>query len=636
MFDPPITLGPATVMVPVVTTLDPSLPSIAPRPVSTVHGPAQATDPPGAPPAIASQRPSPEPAAKPSGDPPSKTGIGFGASHASDPIEGSNVQSLVMAPEDPPPKSTQSLPPPTPGDPASNTAGDSHQGGSLGANDPIVNNGPRASSLVAAPPAANQGPWNPNDESAGQMSALYQALGPASPANPQAQSVPNAVANPESSDPDANSDGHSSQPGSGDPQDSDSSTFNSDSNFGSPQPGGDSQNFSPGSENSASQDGVQAPDTAQSDEGSIRPDSGRSLGPNEGTTPTTIQLGPQQAPNPTTINIGDQRAGGSGNPESGGNPDDGSDTKPPMTAAAFPRVTVAGNTLTLTDPSSVLIAGTILTPGGAAATIAGTPVSLASGGNLIIGATASAASPPSIFTVGGQVFTANPTAFAIAGVTLSAGASAVVVSGTPVSLGPSGDLVIGGTTQTMPDVPQQSIFTAGGQIFTANPSAFAIAGTTLSAGGPGTTISGTPVSLDAAGSLIIGTSTVPLNPSLPTASVITTDGQVVTVGGDGQVAVDGATLTSGGMGITISGIPMSVGSDELVMGNNTVSLPAFSGSGAITSNSINEYVASSTSSIVGDKTGTGKPQKGAASYGARMPTVIPWAFLVVTTVMCLR
>lgn len=37
--------------------------------------------------------------------------------------------------------------------------------------------------------------------------------------------------------------------------------------------------------------------------------------------------------------------------------------------------------------------------------------------------------------------------------------------------------------------------------------------------------------------------------------------------------MDGATLSSGGSGITISGIPMSVGAGGFVIGSDTISLP---------------------------------------------------------------
>ncbi|MCJ1366226.1 hypothetical protein MMC16_005352 [Acarospora aff. strigata] len=107
--------------------------------------------------------------------------------------------------------------------------------------------------------------------------------------------------------------------------------------------------------------------------------------------------------------------------------------------------TVGGHALKA-NPTGFLIAGATLSPGGAAVTISGTPVSLGASG-LVIGT--STFHLPDIFTVGTQAFTANPAGFSVAGTTLSPGGAAVTISGTPISLMPSGNLVIGSDTITM-------------------------------------------------------------------------------------------------------------------------------------------------------------------------------------------
>ena len=53
--------------------------------------------------------------------------------------------------------------------------------------------------------------------------------------------------------------------------------------------------------------------------------------------------------------------------------------------------------------------------------------------------------PSSVFTVGGETFTAAPTGFAVSGTTLSPNGPAVTIGGTAVSLGPPG-LPIGSST----------------------------------------------------------------------------------------------------------------------------------------------------------------------------------------------
>ena len=89
-------------------------------------------------------------------------------------------------------------------------------------------------------------------------------------------------------------------------------------------------------------------------------------------------------------------------------------------------------------------------------------------------------------------------------------------------------------------------------------------------------VNNTLISLNPLGSLLIGTSTIPLQS--PTPVVIITDGQALTVEQGGPIAVDGVTLSSGGPGTVISGTPISVGSGGVVVGSDTVRLPTTNGS----------------------------------------------------------
>ena len=139
-------------------------------------------------------------------------------------------------------------------------------------------------------------------------------------------------------------------------------------------------------------------------------------------------------------------------------------------------------------------------------------------------------------------------------------------------------MIVGEATSTLAGLSRPTIFTVGGETFTANPIKFSVAGTTLSAGGPEITLYSTLISLDASGSLLIGTSTIPLH--IPPPAVITTDGQVFTVEQGGLTAVDGVTLSSGGPSTTISGTPVSVSPAGLVIWSDRVPLPTVSGSGS--------------------------------------------------------
>lgn len=178
-------------------------------------------------------------------------------------------------------------------------------------------------------------------------------------------------------------------------------------------------------------------------------------------------------------------------------------------------ITIGGQILT-TGSFGLKIAGETAAPGGAPITIAGTPISLDSSGTIYINGHPAPLSPnnqippPSVFTVADEVFTANPTGFSIAGSNLSPGQAPVTIAGTPVALGSSRNLVIGSSTVDLePTLPLSvQVFTVGDQPFTANPTGISIAGSSLLPGQAPVTISGTQVALDPLGNLLIGSSTV--------------------------------------------------------------------------------------------------------------------------------
>ncbi len=278
---------------------------------------------------------------------------------------------------------------------------------------------------------------------------------------------------------------------------------------------------------------------------------------------------------------GEGNGGGNGGSNGGGN-GSGSPAAPvplPPVGQANPVIT-AGNSqlLTVINPSAVAIGGIVLSAHGSAATIGGQVFSLDLSAGVVVGATPSGAAPvivgntaivnpsnvvvagstltpggpgismitpaptaiPSVYTVGGQAFTANANGFSIAGTSLTPGASAITISGTVVSLETGGTLDMG-TSKIL--LGQSSIFTVGSQVFTANPSGFSIGGTTLTPGGPAVTISGTVVSLESGGTLDIGTSKI---------SLATGTGPLAFQGRGGRVEVSGLMFSM--VGIMIAGI----------------------------------------------------------------------------------
>src|SRR5262249_22271602 len=105
-------------------------------------------------------------------------------------------------------------------------------------------------------------------------------------------------------------------------------------------------------------------------------------------------------------------------------------------------------------------------------------------------------------------------------------------------------------------------------------------GTILTAGGPAATIDGTVVSLASGSSyLVVGGSTVPINPTFTPFTVADGPGNVpITVAPNSPIVVDGTILTAGGPAATIDGTVVSLasGSSYLVVGSSTIPIsPAF-------------------------------------------------------------
>ena len=149
-----------------------------------------------------------------------------------------------------------------------------------------------------------------------------------------------------------------------------------------------------------------------------------------------------------------------------------------------------------------------------------------------------------------------------------------MASGTPVAFRSNGDLILG--TSTLPGlVPSTSaapgkVITTAGQILTMLSNGAAIDGQTLSIG-QGITVSGTPISLDLDG-LVIASSTINL-PVIPAAQVLTAAGQTVTIGANGGVIIAGTTLVPNAPAVNIAGTSISLGPNGLIVGTSTINLP---------------------------------------------------------------
>ena len=185
-------------------------------------------------------------------------------------------------------------------------------------------------------------------------------------------------------------------------------------------------------------------------------------------------------------------------------------TPTPFAAKAF----TIGDQIFTPNPSAFSIAGTTVSAGGPAATISGTVISLGQSGVLAIGSSSINLPTPSYtpgeaYTIAGQPFTPNPTAFTLAGTTISAGGPPATLNGTTISLDPSGTLLLGSSTIPLL-LPSPTAFAAAttidGFAIQAEPSFAVVDGITVSAAASGVVVSGQTVSLESGGKrLDVGT-----------------------------------------------------------------------------------------------------------------------------------
>ena len=155
---------------------------------------------------------------------------------------------------------------------------------------------------------------------------------------------------------------------------------------------------------------------------------------------------------------------------------------------------------------------------------------------------------------------------------LSAGGSPVTISGHIISV-PSNDqgAIIDGSTMLFASSTAQSVFTVGGQTFTAAPSSFVIGSATVSLDGAPVTIAGTVVSLGPSG-LQIGSTTVPLANATPTGLggyIMSAFEAPTSVAGNGTGFVGGGGASATGA-VAFTGVGVRLKGDVWLMGVTVV------------------------------------------------------------------
>ena len=236
--------------------------------------------------------------------------------------------------------------------------------------------------------------------------------------------------------------------------------------------------------------------------------------------------------------------------------------------------------------------------------------------------------PGQAATVNSQMIQLLRDAISIAGTTLSAGASPITISGTPIALD-SGTLVVGSSSVRLAQPPLSlipgqvtnlngvvikqlpsgisvsgSTLTPGappinGEVVQPLFSWVSVAGTPLTPGGPAIKTSGTQMSLGS-DVLMIGTNSILFATDDPTPVVTTIAGQMITVN-QSAVEIGSSTLTPGGPGLILSGTIVSLNyAGQLVVGSKTITPQSKSSGGLNTSGSIG------SGNVVNPENDTGK------------------------------
>ena len=276
---------------------------------------------------------------------------------------------------------------------------------------------------------------------------------------------------------------------------------------------------------------------------------------------------------------------------------------PAITSFAIPVPEEVGWSGTVINSNSVVVAGATVVAGAPASQISGHQVSMDPvASNIVVDGQEYPLPPPnpsssdpgqndpvndpvsSNTVIDGHIIqaTQSPDTIVVDGQSIVRGADPIMASGTPVALRSNGDLIFG--TSTLPGfIPSASaapgkVITTAGQILTILPNGAAIDGQTLSTG-QAITVSGTPISLGLDG-LVIASSTINL-PDIPVAQVLTAAGQTVTIAANGGVIIAGTTLVPNAPAVNIAGTRISLGPNGLIVGTSTISLPTVTSSAVI-------------------------------------------------------
>ena len=220
--------------------------------------------------------------------------------------------------------------------------------------------------------------------------------------------------------------------------------------------------------------------------------------------------------------------------------------------------------------SSTILPGEQITIDGTALSVGPKKVVIGSS-TYVIHNVAATTRAPSLPVINGEAVSMLKDGNILAGhSTVSIGES-TTISGIPVSVG-SNVMIVGGSTYTLPTPAPYGPKLGHQSISPAADGAVIIGSLTVSKGTQAT-ISGTPISVGS-GFIIIGSSTYPIQSKTQVISDLT--GELFNTLSGGGILFDGVTVQSNAQ-TTISGTPVSVGSDLVMIGGKTYPWPSATG-----------------------------------------------------------
>ncbi|KAG7009612.1 hypothetical protein G7Y79_00002g007270 [Physcia stellaris] len=245
-----------------------------------------------------------------------------------------------------------------------------------------------------------------------------------------------------------------------------------------------------------------------------------------------------------------------------------------------PAATLDGTQISIAPDGNLVIDSTTIRPGEAGMTLEGSPISVATDGSLIIddttlipgGAAVNFGETPISFAADGIVV--------ISGKTLRPGDAAVTIHGTQFSVAADGGLVFDGTTLE-PKTANSATYLGIGAMtaFRAAGEDLVLDGTTLSPGGAGLNMGGLSVSVAPDGELVIDGTTL-----RPGGTALTIAGVPISMAPDGELVVDGTTLRPADAGITIGANAIFIAANGHLVIDGTTLQPPSPGASTLTSN----------------------------------------------------